>query len=289
MGIRTVVAAAVVLTAAGFAPALAADPAGTAVAVTPAAAANGATGARTLAVNGPVFMGDVVKTDTGSLAQLRFRDDTRMVVGPDSELTIDSFVLADQTTARKVTLNATRGVFRFITGNSPKPAYVIDTPIATIGVRGSHTDFVLPGDGTLSVVFYTDSGVAPEFNGGIYVCDKPGPGERRRCVNFTKECTFVTFASGKDPVFEQNAYDRAKKMDAIGFAFNRGIVGDDFRVNSGPCDSRAELLPRYNPTDDSQPIEHAQTPPSEGGGDEGGNGGDGGDGGDSGGCDGECR
>ena len=140
MGIRIVAMVAMIATVAGLAPALAADPAGEAIAVTPAAAASGAAGSRTLATHGSVYMGDLVTTDAGGQAQLKFRDDTRMIVGPNSQLTIDKFVYAGDGTAKQVTFEATRGVFRFITGNSPKPAYLIDTPVATIGARGSHGD-----------------------------------------------------------------------------------------------------------------------------------------------------
>jgi FecR protein len=250
--------AAVIATVAGLAPALAADPAGEAIAVTPAAAASGAAGSRTLATHGSVFMGDLVTTDAGGQAQLKFLDDTRMVVGPNSELTIDKFVYAGDGTAKQVTLEATRGVFRFITGNSPKPAYLIDTPVATIGARGSHGDFILPGDGTLSVVYYSEQGVGPDEH-GLYVCDKPSSGGRH-CVELTKECSFVTFGAGPLPVFTTNAYERARKMDAIGFAFNRGIAGDDFRVNSGPCNSREDFQPSNLGQDEPLPPEREPPP-----------------------------
>jgi hypothetical protein len=261
VGIRVATLVAVIATVAGLAPALAAEPAGEAVAVTPAASASGAAGARTLATHGSVFMGDLVTTDAGGQAQLRFRDDTRMVVGPNSELTIDKFVYAGQGTAKQVTFEATRGVFRFITGNSPKSAYLIDTPVATIGARGSHGDIILPGDGTLSVVYYSEHGVEPDAH-GLYVCDKPSTG-RRHCVELTRECSFVTFAAGQElPDFTTNAYERARKMDAIGFAFNRGIVGDEFRVNSGPCNSREYFQPSNLGQDEPLPPER-EAPPVE--------------------------
>jgi hypothetical protein len=280
VGIRSI-AAAVVVTIVGLAPALAQNPAGEAVAVTPSAAAAGGAGSRTLAVNGPVFMGDLVTTDADGLAQLKFRDDTRMVVGPNSELTIDRFVFAGEATAKQVTLNATRGVFRFITGNSPKSAYLIDTPIATIGTRGSHADIIV-GENAVSLVYYSERGTIADEH-GLYVCDKPQfratDRNRRHCVELTKGCTFVTFARGQDPVFERDAYARAQKMDAIGFAFNRGITGEDFRVNSGRCNSREALLPRRNAGEDSVTIEEGRTPrqnPDEEGDGEGD-------------CDGECN
>jgi hypothetical protein len=45
-------------------------------------------------------------------------------------------VFSDSDTARNISINAVRGAFRFITGKSPKDAYSITTPTATIGVRG---------------------------------------------------------------------------------------------------------------------------------------------------------
>ncbi len=239
---RIVPVAAIVaaLTAGLTVPALSADPAGQAVAVNPAANASGAGGARTLATNGAIYTGDVVTTDAAGEAQLKFRDDTRMVVGPNSELTIDRFVYVGPATAKQVTLNAGRGVFRFITGNSPKPAYLIDTPVATITVRGSHTDFILPGDGTMGIVYYTDPGEKGDH--GLYVCDKPelrkDGDRRRRCVNMVNECAFVVFTAGEDPHWVMNAYDRTAMMDKIPFAFRQGGLAPGFHVNSGACNSR---------------------------------------------------
>src|SRR5690606_3659759 len=72
--------------------AMAAQPTGQAVAVVPSAAASGTGGARTLVVNGDVFTGDVIRTTDRGSAQVKFVDDTRLVVGPNSQVEIDSFV-----------------------------------------------------------------------------------------------------------------------------------------------------------------------------------------------------
>jgi hypothetical protein len=67
---------------------------------------------------------------------VKFRDETKLVVGPNSTMVIDAFVFSDQNTARQISINAVKGAFRFITGKSPKDVYSITTPTATIGVRG---------------------------------------------------------------------------------------------------------------------------------------------------------
>lgn len=94
------------------------------------------TGRRTLLVEAPVYSGDRIITGPTGEAQIRFRDDTRLVVGPNSTMVIDAFVFADDDTARQISINAVKGAFRFIAGNSPKDAYTITTPTSTIGVRG---------------------------------------------------------------------------------------------------------------------------------------------------------
>lgn len=113
---------------------------GSAVKVDRLTDAAGPGGQRVLETNGDVFMGDVIVTDPNGLAQIRFIDNTRIVVGPNSRMVIDSFVFNSDNTARRVTVSAVRGVFRFISGNSPHSAYAINTPTMSIGVRGTVLD-----------------------------------------------------------------------------------------------------------------------------------------------------
>ena len=64
--------AAAVIASASAHGVFAAEPSGQAVAVIQAAAVEGASGNRALEVKGPVFSGDVVKTNTRGEAQLKF-------------------------------------------------------------------------------------------------------------------------------------------------------------------------------------------------------------------------
>jgi hypothetical protein len=117
-------------------PAVDAQPSGVVLAVVQQSEIDTATGRRLLEQEAAVFSGDRIITGPNGEAQVKFRDDTRLVVGPNSMMTIDAFVFNDDDTARQISINAVRGAFRFITGNSPKDAYSITTPTATIGVRG---------------------------------------------------------------------------------------------------------------------------------------------------------
>lgn len=132
--LRLVVAA--VAAAVAFAPLANAQPDGVVVAVVQQAHIDAKTGKTILMPANPIFSGDRITTDTIGNAQIKFRDDTKLVVGPSSALVIDAFVFNKDDTARQVSISALKGAFRFISGKSPKDVYKITTPTATIGIRG---------------------------------------------------------------------------------------------------------------------------------------------------------
>jgi hypothetical protein len=114
---------------------------GEVVAVVGQPTADGPTGNRTLAAGSEVFEDDSVHVSTGN-AQIMLDDGTRLVVGPDSTLLLDQFVMrGGASKAEKVSISALRGTYRFITGRSPKSAYKIRTLQATIGIRGTGFDY----------------------------------------------------------------------------------------------------------------------------------------------------
>lgn len=118
-------------------PDASAQPDGIAIAVVQQARIDDKTGVKTLMPEAPVFSGDEIITDEIGEAQIRFRDDTKIVIGPNSMMIIDAFIFdKNADTARDISINAVRGAFRFISGKSPKDAYSIKTPTATIGIRG---------------------------------------------------------------------------------------------------------------------------------------------------------
>lgn len=113
-----------------------AEPGGVVLAVVQQSEADGETGRRILMTEAAVYSGDRIITGPVGEAQIQFRDNTKLVVGPNSTMVIDAFVFADDNTARQISINALRGAFRFISGDSPKDAYSITTPTSTIGIRG---------------------------------------------------------------------------------------------------------------------------------------------------------
>jgi hypothetical protein len=104
-------------------------------------------------VGDQVFQNEWVRTGTDSLAQIALRDETNVSLGPSSQIKLDRFVYEGSgSTATKVVFNATKGAFRFFSGNSASAAYQVTTPQATIGVRGTIYDVLIESNGTRVVL-----------------------------------------------------------------------------------------------------------------------------------------
>ena len=112
--------------------------------------AGGASGV--LTVGDSVFLNEIVKTGSDSLAKFVFLDSTNVAVGPVSRVTLDRFVYQGDPGAEKVAVNLAKGVFRFTTGSLDKKAYTINTPTAAIGVRGTVLDIRVGGQTKVTLI-----------------------------------------------------------------------------------------------------------------------------------------
>jgi len=93
-----------------------------------------------------VNSGDVIRTDAEGVVQLLFADNTKIAVGPNSEVTLDVSMMRGQQQANSFVMNAIGGSFRFISGDSNSEAYKINTVSATMGIRGTIFDFWIGAD-----------------------------------------------------------------------------------------------------------------------------------------------
>ena len=88
-----------------------------------------------------IASGDVFRTAAGSTVQLLFRDATRIAVGPNSTFSVDDVEMRrGRQSARRFSVNAVGGSFRFLSGRSRAGVYEVTTPTATMGVRGTVFD-----------------------------------------------------------------------------------------------------------------------------------------------------
>jgi len=97
----------------------------------------------------PISAGDTVATGRDSTAQIKMGDGGILVVQPTSRLTVVEFRYAGREDgSERVVYRLESGGFRAITGaigHTHKDSYVIETPIAHMGVRGTdHESYYFP-------------------------------------------------------------------------------------------------------------------------------------------------
>lgn len=202
-------------------PALAADPIGKVVAVAGSPTSSG----RALAAGSPVYENDKLVTGKGNI-QIIFMDDTKLVVGPNSTLVIDRFLMRGGKSAQKFSVNALRGTFRFITGDMAKKAYDIQTASATIGIRGTAFDFS-SGSETLVAV----------LEGGVSLC---ASGE---CAAIPDKCG-VGRAGGKGAGL-LGGRSKGQALRQLPYIVSQGALTRSFRLNTQSCRSSLSLLPNF--------------------------------------------
>ncbi|HSQ94685.1 MAG TPA: FecR domain-containing protein [Croceibacterium sp.] len=99
-----------------------------------------------IARNQRVAWGDVVGTGKKSLLQILLLDRSNFSIGANTRMTIDRFVY-DPSQGRSLFARVFEGAFRFMSGaKNANSTASIDSPIGTIGIRGTALDGVVGED-----------------------------------------------------------------------------------------------------------------------------------------------
>ena len=172
-----------------------------------------------LVVKSPVYRDERISTSRNGLGEFRFTDGTRFAVGGGSSVVIDRFIYDSSNTFDKLTLNAARGSFRWVSGKSRSEAYEIQTPAGTIGIRGTRLDIYVAPNGLTSVVL---------LSGRAQFCGSNGCRELRR----TCDVVVATPAGGvsdaarvDNGIFQTVGSDRAFPFLSGRQRLSRGFQG----------------------------------------------------------------
>jgi hypothetical protein len=91
-------------------------------------------------VGEPVFQADAVRTGPSGRVALTMKDDTRLSLGPNSEVHLATFEFAPSDGRLGFTLRILRGTLAYVSGRiarlSPESVR-LETPSALVGVRGT--------------------------------------------------------------------------------------------------------------------------------------------------------
>ena len=97
-----------------------------------------------------VYLGDVVQTGADGSVGINFADSSSFNLSNNARMTLDEFVYDPNGKSNSTFFNLSKGTFTFIAGNIAKTGDMkIDTPVATMGIRGTTPHVEVSDDGTV--------------------------------------------------------------------------------------------------------------------------------------------
>lgn len=192
---------------------------GTALGVDPAASLETTALTRTLVVGDDVDIGDRIVTDDKGLVQLKFADETLLVVGPKSALLIEDYLIRGDGSPGRFAIDALAGTFRFVTGTAEKDRYEIGLSSGgTIGVRGTAFDFFVTPEAT-SVLTY---------EGEVLMCS-----DGQQCEPLAANCGVGQVAATQARRLDGAAQNRDSRFfrEAFPFALGQDELLPEFRLD----------------------------------------------------------
>ncbi len=183
-----------------------------------------------LRASSPIHRDERIRASNSGTGQFEFRDGTKLAVGPNSSLVLDRSIFAGDSSFQSLTLKATRGTFRWVSGTSKSSAYKVNTPFGTLGVRGTVVDIYV-GSSTAAVVI---------LEGHATFCGNDGT-----CKRLERGCDIVR-ANRKglmDASTEPSTTAVRGVRNEVSFPFLMGTqkLNKPFHVGGGKCGLSASL------------------------------------------------
>src|SRR6516165_608667 len=124
---------------------------------------------RRLVLGQEVVFNERITTAATGQTQILFVDGSSLTLGPTADMVIDEFVYDPNAGTGKLAASLTSGVFRFVGGTLSKRdnAVTMQTPSATIGVRGGVMLINLLPSGRLEVIFGYGKGITVTGRNGV--------------------------------------------------------------------------------------------------------------------------
>lgn len=134
---------------------------------------------RVLKKRDAIFQHEHLQVSKNGRGEFILKDGTKLALGPNASLHLDEFVYNPDKSDGKIVIRALKGAFRFISGLSQSENYVIETPVATMGVRGTIFDGYISETGEIAVLL---------VEGEVDVCDRQS---QRQCRRLRKPGDFM--------------------------------------------------------------------------------------------------
>ncbi len=113
--------------------------------------ANLGAGAAQTKVGDLVYQGDVVQTGADGRVGVTFTDGTAFNLSSNARMVLNEFVYDPNSKSNSTLFSLSKGTFTFIAGKVAKTGDMkIDTPVATMGIRGTTPHVEISDNGTVS-------------------------------------------------------------------------------------------------------------------------------------------
>ena len=97
----------------------------------------------------PVFLGDIVQTGADGKVDITFEDTTAFNLSSNARMVLNEFVYDPNGKSNSTFFSLTKGTFTFVAGKVAKTGDMkIDTPVATMGIRGTMPHVEIAADGS---------------------------------------------------------------------------------------------------------------------------------------------
>ena len=106
-----------------------------------------------------VYLGDVVQTGLDGRVGINFTDGSSFNLSSNARMTLNEFVYDPNGKSNSTIFNLTKGTFTFVAGNIAKTGDMkVDTPVATLGIRGTTPRVEISDDGTVKFSTLVEEG-----------------------------------------------------------------------------------------------------------------------------------
>jgi hypothetical protein len=106
-----------------------------------------------------VYLGDVVQTGADGRIGINFTDGSSFNLSSNAHMTMTEFVYDPNGKSNSSFLSLTKGTFTFVAGNIAKTGDMrVDTPVATMGIRGTTPRIEISDDGTVKFATLIEEG-----------------------------------------------------------------------------------------------------------------------------------
>jgi FecR protein len=197
---------------------------------------------RALVAGSDIQEHDKIAVGSGNV-QILFTDGTKLVLGSGSTLVIEKYLMRGGNVAQNVTIDALRGTFRFITGNSPKKNYHLKTSNATIGIRGTGFDF-----------WVNDKTGVAVLEGKVKLCRSGSTNNQNNCVELAAGCQAGIAEPGNTHLLKSNSLSFAIRAH-FPYIINQSSLRPKFRLPVEACSRVLDLTEpsQGNSTRNSEP------------------------------------